>query len=111
LQSLNLLNDEAFIEFAQALASRTLRETKGDDAARVEYAFRLCTSRKPKPDDRDTLLRVLNDQRKAFAEDVASATELATKQYCPTGTDAKEFAAWTIVSRVLLNLDETITRE
>jgi hypothetical protein len=111
LQALNLLNDEAFIEFAQGLAGRTLRESKGDDAARIDYAFRLCTSRKPIADERQTLIALLAEQRRAFEKDSSGAQSLAVKQHCPQEVKAPEFAAWTMVCRVLLNLDETITRE
>jgi hypothetical protein len=113
LQALNLLNDEAFVEFAQATAGRTLRDTgtTSDDAARIDHAFRLCTSRKPTADERKVLLNVLAGQREAFAKDEAGATELAAKDKCPAGVAPAEFAAWTMVSRVVLNLDETITRE
>jgi hypothetical protein len=113
LQALNLLNDEAFIEFAQALAGRTLRETdaKADDAARIDHAFRLCTAREPKDDERQVMLNLLAEQRKGFAKDEAGSKDLFAKDRCPKGVAPAEFAAWTMVSRVLLNLDETITRE
>ena len=52
LQALSLLNDEAFVEFAQSLAERTLKEAPADDASRIDYAFRLCTARKPAADER-----------------------------------------------------------
>jgi hypothetical protein len=113
LQALNLLNDEAFIEFAQALAGRTLRETgpNAGDAARVGHAFRLCTAREPFEDERAVLLDLLKAQRNAFAADPQGANDLLAKDKCPDGVEAREFAAWTMVSRVLLNLDEAITRE
>jgi hypothetical protein len=114
LQALNLLNDEAFVEFAQALALRTWRETQGatsDDGSRVDHAFELCTSRKPQPDERQILLKVLAAQREAFATDGDGAKALAPKDKRPAGVEPNEFAAWTMVCRVLMNLDETITRE
>jgi hypothetical protein len=89
LQALTLLNDEAFHEFAQALAARVLKEGPKTDPARIDHAFRLCLSRSPSKDENQRLLKLLNK-------------ELAT-------TD--ESTAWATVSRVLLNLDETITRE
>jgi hypothetical protein len=89
LQALTLLNDEAFHEFAQALATRILKEGPKADAARIEHAFRLCLSRPPSRDERKRLLKLLDK-------------ELAS---------ADESTAWATVSRVLLNLDEIITRE
>jgi mono/diheme cytochrome c family protein len=110
LQALNLLNDEGFVEFAQALAARVLKEAPGDDAARVDHAFRLCTGRRPADDERQTLLTLLDRQAAAFTAAPEEASLLAGK-LVPPGTDVNRFAAWTIVARVLLNLDETITRE
>jgi len=80
LQSLTTLNDEVFVEAAQALAKR-LAETPGDNAARLRIGFRLCLAREPDGFEKDTL-----------------ATLLQSKD-------------WLTVARVLLNLDETITRE
>jgi mono/diheme cytochrome c family protein len=110
LQALNLLNDEAFVEFAQALASRTLAEAPSDDAARVDYAFRLCTGRKPTEDERQSLLSLLEKQAKSFEASPGEAKPLSGKR-APKEMPPARFAAWVIVSRVLLNVDETITRE
>jgi len=110
LQGLILLNDEAFVEFARALASRVMTESPADDAARIDHAFCLCTARTPDADERQVLLRLLDKQRHAFADEVQDARTLAGGK-CPPGVDASEFAAWTIVCRAMLNLDETITRE
>lgn len=88
LQALTLLNDEAFFEFARALADRVLKESPADDRARLDYAFRLCLARSPSEKERDRLGRLLAE-----------------------GREESEREAWTTVARVLLNLDEFITRE
>ncbi len=95
LQALTLLNDQQFFEFAGALAKRILRDGGPDDTARLDYAFRLCVARPPAAKERSRLLALLTDLRTANAQDPAPS----------------EQAAWTTVARVLLNLDETITRE
>ena len=110
LQALNLLNDEGFVEFAKALAARALTEAPADDAARVDYAFRLCTGRKPSADERQTLLDLLGRQSESFRLVPEDAKTLAGSRI-PSGSSSEQFAAWTIVARVLLNIDETITRE
>ena len=92
LQALTLLNDQAFYEFAQGLAARVLREVPKSDHERIDYAFRLCLARRPSAEESQRLNDLL-------------AQQLAGEQ------KAKESEAWTTVARVLLNLDETITRE
>jgi hypothetical protein len=94
LQALTLANDQAFFECAQALAGRVLKEAKPKDDERLRYAFRLCLAREPSLDEVQSLGGWLDRQR-------ASAP----------GADGKERLAWTQLSRVLLNLDEFITRE
>lgn len=110
LQALTVLNDEAFVEFSQALAARLIGTGNGNDAERIATAFRLCTGRTPDDEERAILGKLLERQRNAFAADEASAAKLAGGRM-PKGTAAPEFAAWTIVARTLLNLDETVTRE
>ncbi|HVR76395.1 MAG TPA: PSD1 and planctomycete cytochrome C domain-containing protein [Planctomycetota bacterium] len=111
LQALTLLNDEAFVEFSQALAARVLAEAPGEsDAERMEWAFRLCLSRPPAPDETEPLLDLL-DRERAVLEGPpvdARAASLATGDF---RTDPRNLAAWTTVARVLLNLDEIVTRE
>ena len=98
------------MEFARALAARVLTESPAADADRIDYAFRPCTARTPDADERQVLLRLLDKQRHAFAADEQGARTLSGGK-CPPGASAGEFAAWTIVCRAMLNLDETITRE
>jgi hypothetical protein len=110
LQALNLLNDVAWMEFARGLAARALRDLQTeDDTARLGYAFRLATSRSAEADELKILADLLNRKRRDFAEDPASAVPL-TKDV-PEGAAKDEFAAWIIVARTILNLDETISRE
>jgi mono/diheme cytochrome c family protein len=101
LQALTLLNDAQFYELAQGLATRLFREAGQTDEARLDLAFRLCVARRPKPEERRTLQKLLAQQ--LAVEDPACDA--------PAGIDGHQFAAWTTVARVLLNLDETITRE
>jgi mono/diheme cytochrome c family protein len=97
LQALTLLNDLQFFEFAEALAARVQREGGATDAARLDYAFNVCVSRAPTAIERTRLLDLLSDLQKPAK---APATD-------PAATPEE---AWITISRVLLNLDETITR-
>jgi hypothetical protein len=110
LQALTLLNDQAFVEFAQALAARILKDGPKADGDRIEQAFRWCVSRKPSAKERQRLLDLLNQERAAFAKSPDEALAMLPREKEPS-LDTTQLAAWTTVSRVLLNLDETITRE
>jgi len=97
LQALTLLNDLQFFEFAGALATRIQSEGGADDSARLDYAFRLCVARPPTTAERSRLLELLR-QLQTPASDPAAE---------PAATPLE---AWTTLARVLLNLDETLTR-
>jgi mono/diheme cytochrome c family protein len=110
LQALTLLNDQAFVEFAQALAARVLREGPSSEPERVRFAFRLCLAREPGERERQTLERLLARQVEALAQNPQEAEALLPADR-PPGADPIRLAAWTMAARALLNLDEFITRE
>ncbi len=89
-QALVTLNDPIFVEAASAFARRILSEATEDNAARLEFAFRLCLSRKPDDEERGQFLAFIEGQTKRHANDLP--------------------AAWTGVATVLMNLDETLNR-
>lgn len=113
LQALMTLNDPISMETAQGLAQRVLREGGTTDASRLEYAFRCCVSRKPSKDEAKELEALLQKQLDRFSAKDAKPLELASNEVSklPSGINEAQLAAWTAVSRVLLNLDETITKE
>ncbi|MBL8848955.1 MAG: DUF1553 domain-containing protein, partial [Planctomycetaceae bacterium] len=110
LQALTLANDRAFIEFAQGMALKALTEASESDDERLAFAFRCAVSRSPEPLELERLRELLAAERSAFARDADAAAAISPKSL-PAGVDATEAAAWTGVARVLLNLDEVITRE
>ncbi len=110
LQALTTLNEPLFVESAQALARRVLKEGGSTDRERINYAFRLATARTPAPAEADVLLGLMAKEEKRIADGWVSAQEVAGK--AATGEVAPtRVAAWTVVARVVLNLDETITKE
>jgi hypothetical protein len=116
LQALTELNEPVFVECAQALGLRTLRDGGRTDAERLTYAVRRCLARRPTADESGELLGLLEKQRQRFARPGAKPLELAAPDpahppQLPDGATPADLAAWTVVSRVLLNLDETITKE
>ena len=114
LQALQLLNDEANIEFAQGLAQRVNRQvpsvSSSTDQARINHAFQLCTGRLPQPDETKVLLAVFSNSINDFEKSPGDAKIIAGGR-TPTGMPEKVFAAYVMTCRVMLNLDETITRE
>jgi uncharacterized protein DUF1553/uncharacterized protein DUF1549/cytochrome c len=104
LQALTTLNDPVFFEAAQALAKRIMQQAGPAPADRATLAFRLCTGRKPKPNELREILESYDKNLKTFRQH----PELAAKV---DGTNDSGAAAWTIVSNSLLNLDETVTKE
>jgi mono/diheme cytochrome c family protein len=106
LQSLTLLNDQGFFELAQSLALRVLKEAP--KAQQITYAFELCVARKPNKTEEQRLEQLLSGQLASYEQSPEDARAIVKTA---GDTDVKQLAAWTTVSRVLLNLDETITRE
>ncbi len=116
LQALVTLNEPVSMEAAQGLARRMLAEGGADDASRIDHGFRLCLSRHTESEERAELERLLKQQLDRMNDAAIKPEEIAfspTKglDALPANTDAKQLAAYTIVARVLLNLDETITKE
>jgi hypothetical protein len=110
LQALTLLNDKAFFECAQFLASRVLHDAKGDDTERLKHAFRLCVSREPTTREAERLEALLSNLQGELAKVPAEAKKLAPLNV-PANVTPAQAAAWTLTARVILNLDEFITRE
>ena len=116
LQALISLNETEFVECAQALAHKMLVEGGKTDADRVNYAFRRALSRPPNADERKELLALLDKEKLRIAQGWVNPLELATGKNekpveLPSGATPAQLAAYMVVSRVLLNLDETITKE
>jgi hypothetical protein len=116
LQALMTLNEPVFVECAQALALRALRDGGATDDSRLTFAFRRCLSRTPTAEELTALRELLAKEAERFAEPAAKPWELAAADPAhppelPKGTTPAQAAAWTVVARVLLNLDETITKE
>jgi len=116
LQALVTLNEPTFVECARALARKTLEEGGQGDRERIAYAFRRALARTPTEEEMKELLSLLDKERTRFAEGWLNPNELASGKAepptdLPKGITPTQWAAYTVVSRVLLNLDETITKE
>jgi hypothetical protein len=112
LQALVLMNDEQYVEAARNLAARMLQHP-GDLSARLTWGFRLCTGRVPESAELQVLLRTHQQQQDHFGANAAEAEKLLGIGVSPRPAEipVQDFAAMTMTANLLLNLDETITRE
>lgn len=112
LQALNQLNDPTFVEAAIALSQSILLDHPGDDASRLEYIYQRVLTRNPNSIEKNLLKEFLESERNRFVETPNDAKALvASANFTPSEQVNKiELAAWTSLSRALLNLHETITR-
>ena len=116
LQALTTLNEPLFLECARALALRTVREGGCTEHERLEYAFRRCLARRPTARESAALLTLFDKQLRHYQREDVNPWQLAAEDpklppKLPAGVTPPQLAAWTVVARVLLNLDETITNE
>src|SRR5690606_33251761 len=115
LAALTGLNETIFVEAAQGLALRVLREAATADTARARLGFLLCTSRQPTSEEIEAILKLVEQQRQRVADGWLDPREITTGDPAklpdlPAETTPQDAAVWTLVSRVLLNLDETISK-
>ncbi|HUG94180.1 MAG TPA: DUF1553 domain-containing protein, partial [Planctomycetaceae bacterium] len=135
LQALVTLNEPLFVECAESLADRIVREGGSTDADRLEFAFRVCVARKPTEQETKLLLGLLQRQREREGREsrvesreqdepnierqTSNVERRTATDLGPRATDASgsrpltldSRPSWIAVARVLLNLDETITKE
>jgi hypothetical protein len=116
LQALTTLNEITFLEAARALAVKTVNEGGATNRERLEFAFRRVLARRPLPQETAALLGLWSREQQRFVAGELNPWNLATNEpdkpfVLPRGVTMDQLAAWTVVTRVLLNLDEAITRE
>jgi hypothetical protein len=115
LQALVTLNDPVYVEAAQALARRMIREGGSTPADRAARGFRLLLARTPTAPEIDRLVRLHDEAAADYRGDAAAAKQMATDPLGDPPADLAidspeklaDLAAWTVVANVLLNLDET----
>jgi len=113
LHALVTLNDVTYVEAARALAERMLKQGGMTDAERLSYGFLLCTARVPSDRESGVLASALARFREQYAADAEAASKLiaAGESKPDANLPASELAAQTSLALLLLNLDETLTKE
>lgn len=115
LQALVTLNDPVYIEAAQALARRAV-ESDSDSRRRVAFLFERVLLRQPSDDETNRLLEFSEELCDYYSSHSDEATAIATEPLGPltdelaSSTSAAELATWTVISNVVLNLDETLMK-
>jgi hypothetical protein len=113
LQALALMNDPVQLEAARKLAERMMLEGGASPVQRLDFAFKLATARRPQPEEMQPLSALLEKRLAAYREDPAAAKAfIAVGQSKPNATlDPVDLAAYANLASLILNLDETITRD
>lgn len=113
LQALVVLNDVQFVEASRKFASRIIREGGSTPEERAEFAFEMATARKPNENEKSTLLEIYQHSYQKYLSDPESAGKLINtgEMKLLENLDPVDQAAWTVVANLILNLDETLTRE
>jgi hypothetical protein len=113
LQALVTLNDPTFVEAARVFAQRVLTEAPHDLEGRIRFAFRAALSRDPATSELRALKARYESHLQRYRADNDAASKLVAAGLAPrpANLDVAEHAAWASVCNILLNLDETITRE
>ncbi len=107
LQALTVLNDPVYVEAAQGLARRMMKETSADPSARARRGFRLVLGRVPGDAEVARLVALYRQEFDRYSRDAKSAAAMAGPAAAKLApAEAAEWAAWTVVANVLLNLDE-----
>jgi hypothetical protein len=110
LQALTLANDVQFVECALALATDVMQLAPTELSERAKWLFRRCLARDPSPAELARLMQFVQQQVTNYEVDVEAADELLGPHGGST-IQRVELAAWSATARVLMNLDEFITRE
>jgi hypothetical protein len=112
LQALVLMNDPTYLEASRKLAERLLTDSIASTDQRLITAFRLATARTPTDAELTLLHRALDQHLTKYRAHPDQAQALLKIGESPANSqlDQPELAAWTMLSSILLNLDETVTK-
>jgi len=112
LQALVLMNDVQFVESARKFAERVMNDGGASIDERVTFAFRSALVRRPSETEFQSLTNLFNEYLSEFKNNPEFATKLLAIGESPRNEklDQNELAAWTMVTHLILNLSETVTR-
>jgi len=110
LQALTMMNNITFVEAARCLAERVLRDSRLSSRRRLHNAFRMVTSRRPRPEELDRLQADLQYYQRHFRDNPKAATRLLAigERRPDPAVNTTRLAAFTLVTNTIMNLDEAI---
>ena len=113
LQALNLMNDVTYLEASRKLAERMMTEGGSESSEQIRYGFRLATARDPRPEESRVLVRAYRELLASFEKDSKAAVDFLAQGDSPRNEalDTARLAASASVASLILNLDETVTKE
>ena len=107
------MNDPTYVEAARVFAQRILEEGGSTTESRFVFAFRTAVAREPTLQEWQVLHQLYRQQYEIYEQDNEAAMKIisAGESSVPEGLDQVEHATWTALASIILNLDETVTRE
>ena len=113
LQALNLMNDVTYLEASRKLAERMMKEGGVNPRERIDYAFRLATARPVRSQESEVLLETFQQFQQSYLKDPEAAVQFlsAGESERDKTLDPAELASYASVASLILNLDETVTKE
>jgi hypothetical protein len=113
LQALDLMNDVAYLEAARVLGQRMMKEGGSSSEDRIAFGFRMATGRRPSPREARVLSEAFQyalDRFQTKPDSAAKFLNIGEYDRDPK-LDVKELAAYANVASLLINLDDTVTKE
>jgi len=112
MQALQLLNDIQHVEAARNFAEKIIKKGGNQDQAKISWAWRTATSRKPSQEEIQIVNDVLNQNRKRYSQDQEAAENLIGfgESEPDANVQSPELASWTLTANMILNLDEVVNK-
>jgi hypothetical protein len=112
MQALQLLNDIQHVEAARNFAEKIIKKGGNQDQAKISWAWRTATSRKPNQEEIQIVNDVLNQNRKRYSQDQEAAENLIGfgESEPDANIQSPELASWTLTANMILNLDEVVNK-
>jgi hypothetical protein len=113
LQALDLMNDVTYLEASRRFAERIMKEGGSTPEARIDYAFHRALARAPKPREQAVLVETFNQFRARFQAKPDDVAHYLSEGRSPRDSNLNpaDLAAYTAVASLILNMDETVTKE